>query len=48
LRADSGPLDPVFIGYRSDDGRWLDNENREVHPLYHALVPPFDCDEASE
>ena len=46
LRAGSGPLDPSFVGHQADDARWLDGENREVHPTHFALIPDFDCAEA--
>jgi hypothetical protein len=46
VRIGAGSLDPVSIGYQSfDDGRWFDTENREIHPLYFCLIPPFDADD---
>lgn len=42
LRVGPGVLDGVFIGYMADDGRWLDQENREVRPTWFAPIPAFD------
>jgi hypothetical protein len=42
LRAGSGPLDPAYVGYEADDGRWIaaaDNRT-EVHPSHFAEIPP--------
>jgi hypothetical protein len=43
LRGSGGSLDPAFIGYQADDGRWLDTENREIHPVYFCAIPQFDA-----
>lgn len=45
LRAGGGTLEPAFVGYQREDGRWLDQENREVHPCYFAQIPIFDCED---
>lgn len=47
LRAGPGLLDGVFIGHQDPvTGRWFDQENREVRPLYWASLPSFDLDGA--
>ena len=46
LRIGGGPLDGAFVGYQDpDNGRWLDQENREVQPAYYALIPQFDFED---
>lgn len=45
LRAGVGSLDPSYVGYQADDGRWLDGENREVHPTHYCAIPDFDADD---
>lgn len=47
LRTGSGALDPVFVGYQADSGRWFDSENREVQPRFYARIPDFDAEVAS-
>jgi hypothetical protein len=43
LRAGAGSTDPAYVGYQDpDSGRWLDGENRDVHPTHFALVARFD------
>ena len=48
LRSGPGFMDGVFIGYKADDGRWSDQDNREVHPTHFAFVPPFDVEEGEQ
>jgi hypothetical protein len=43
LRAGSGPLDGVFIGYQADDGRWFADPQHEVHPTHYCQMPQFDA-----
>jgi hypothetical protein len=39
-------VDQPVIGYQDPDNlRWLDNENREVHPAFYCLIPQFDADD---
>jgi hypothetical protein len=47
LRIGTGSLDPAFIGYQADDGRWFsgDSGDAEVHPLYWCAIPLFDADD---
>jgi hypothetical protein len=47
LRAGSGNLDPVFVGYQADDGRWFGaaDNSAEVHPTHFCQIPEFDCDD---
>jgi hypothetical protein len=45
LRAGSGSLDGVFVGYQADDGRWFSGEEL-VHPTHYCEIPAFDCDDA--
>lgn len=45
LRSGTGSLDPTYVGYQADNGRWFDNENREVRPLYFCQIPMFDADD---
>jgi hypothetical protein len=46
LRAGSGPLDPVYVGYQDpDDGRWLVDNEHQVHPTHFCLIPAFDADD---
>jgi hypothetical protein len=44
LRAGSGQLDPVFVGYQADDGRWFVGDQR-VHPTHYCEIPPFNADD---
>jgi hypothetical protein len=46
LRAGGGPLDPAFVGYESDDGRWF-CADAEVHPTHYSEIPPFDADDGA-
>ncbi|WP_144030872.1 hypothetical protein [Bradyrhizobium japonicum] len=45
LRDGTGSLDPVYVGRQEDDGRWFFGD-LETKPLYFALIPPFDCEDA--
>jgi hypothetical protein len=44
LRAGPGNLDPAYVGYQADDGRWFCGET-EVHPTHYCEIPPFDADD---
>jgi len=46
LRAGSGPLDPAFVGYQAEDGRWFSGDS-EAHPTHFSLIPAFDCDDGA-
>jgi hypothetical protein len=46
LRVGGGPLDPAFVGYQADDGRWFSGD-AEVRPAYYFEIPNFDADEAA-
>ncbi|MBP1092984.1 hypothetical protein [Bradyrhizobium diazoefficiens] len=41
LRVGAGSLDPAFVGHESD-GRWFDQEGREVAPRWFCPIPSFD------
>jgi hypothetical protein len=43
LRADPSSLDPAFVGYQADDGRWFAGA-AEVSPAYYCEIPQFDAD----
>jgi hypothetical protein len=45
LRAGSGSLDPAYVGYQADDGRWFIDPQNEVHPSHFCLIPQFDADD---
>ena len=47
LRAGSGSLDPTFVGYQDDDGRWITGPGVEARsaPQFYCQIPEFDCDE---
>jgi hypothetical protein len=46
LRSGSGTLDPVYVGFQADDGRWVTADDQTtVHPLFFCTIPAFDCDE---
>ena len=49
LRGGPGPLDPVFIGYQSDDGRWIPaaDNHTEVQPTHYCVIPQFDADDGA-
>jgi hypothetical protein len=49
LRVGSGSLDPAFVGYQDDDGRWVTSPGVQIAPAprYFCLIPQFDCDEAA-
>ena len=42
LRSGSGAIDPAYIGYQTDDGRWLAGDY-EVQPAYFCRIPLFDA-----
>jgi hypothetical protein len=46
LRSGSGPLDPAFVGYQADDGRWFSGDV-EVRPAYYRDIPQFDADDGA-
>jgi hypothetical protein len=46
LRSGALSLDPVFVGYQADDGRWMTDPTTEVRPLYFCRIPLFDADES--
>jgi hypothetical protein len=47
LRTGAGSLDPVFVGYQADDGRWLAGDT-EVRPTHYCEIPAFDADETAD
>jgi hypothetical protein len=49
LRAGSGSLDPAYVGFQADDGRWFaaaDN-SAEVHPTHYCEIPLLDAEDAA-
>jgi hypothetical protein len=44
LRAGAGPLDPAYVGYQANDGRWFSGD-AEVRPAFYCQIPQFDADD---
>jgi hypothetical protein len=44
LRSGSSSLDPVYVGYRSESGRWFSGDT-EVRPTHYCEIPLFDADD---